>query len=245
VQAVYLLEPSPSAGLIDQFSAFAFLVKNLVRQRGLMILGQPGLLQGTGMAFPWMIFETSHLDTGHIVEDLVIGLDMLERGHSVRFCDVARVTSPQASRQSTLQQRTRWEHGYLMTMLSRTPRLALHAVRTGRSELLAMAMDLAVPPLSLLMLFYGLLSIASVVMGISTGQWWSALSLVLLGVVFTATVMVVCHRFGRHIIAPAKLLLAPAYALWKLPIYLRFLISPQRQWVRTQRVAPKGMVKSA
>ncbi len=238
VQAVYLLEPAEDAGVLNQLSAFAFLVKNLVRQRGLLVLGQPGLLQGTGMAFPWMIFETAHLDTGHIVEDLVIGLDMLERGHSVRFCDVARVTSPQVSRQSTLKQRTRWEHGYLSTMLTRSPRLALQAIRSGRTELMAMALDLAVPPLSLLMFLYtGVLGLA-VGAGVLTGHWWAAGWLLSLGLVFLFTMMAVCRRFGRDVISVSALLLAPAYALWKLPIYLRFITQPEQDWVRADRSDP-------
>ena len=153
VQCVYLLEPDPGANPISRLSNFAFLVKNLVRQRGMMVLGQPALLQGTGMAFPWMVIDAASLATGHITEDLVIGLDMLERGHSPRFCDSARVFSAQASPEAEVAQRTRWEHGYLSTMLQRAPRLFLRGL-TGRPELIGCAADLTVPPLSLLAIFY-------------------------------------------------------------------------------------------
>src|SRR5438067_1718063 len=55
VQAEYVLEVPAGAGWRGQVSAFAFLVKNVVRPRGLARLGAPCLLTGTGMAFPWPI----------------------------------------------------------------------------------------------------------------------------------------------------------------------------------------------
>jgi hypothetical protein len=47
-------------------------------------------------------------------------------------------------------QRSRWEHGHLQTLLTQTPRLATASVGQKRFDLLAIALDLSVPPLSLL-----------------------------------------------------------------------------------------------
>jgi cellulose synthase/poly-beta-1,6-N-acetylglucosamine synthase-like glycosyltransferase len=233
-QCVYLLDSAPDAGVLDRLSAFAFLVKNLVRQRGLMNLGQPALLQGTGMAFPWMVIDATPLSTGHIVEDLVIGLDLVEAGHAPRFCVEARVTSPQAGQKAAVSQRTRWEHGYLRTMLRRSPRL-LGKGLLGRPHLLTVGLDLAVPPLSLLVLLYAAATVAVAVKSYLIGSYGFLIGLLLLGVMFAAVTLIVCLRFARDVIGVRTLLLAPFYAAWKLPIYLRFFTEPQTDWVRTDR----------
>ncbi|MEM1445441.1 MAG: glycosyltransferase family 2 protein [Planctomycetota bacterium] len=238
-QCVYLLEPQEDAGVLDQLSAFAFLVKNLVRQRGMMNLGQPALLQGTGMAFPWMTIDTAQLNTGHIVEDLVIGLNMLEAGHAPRFCVEAKVTSPQAAKKAALTQRTRWEHGYLSTMLTRCPKLIAKGV-LGRPHLLAVGLDLAVPPLSLLVVLYVLAAALIAVKAIATGVVAPLIAMAVLGATFAAVTLIVCLVFARGVIGVGTLLLAPAYAAWKLPIYFRFLIKPETAWVRTERTETPG-----
>ncbi len=245
VQCVNLLRPDPDGTPLSQLSNFAFLVKNLVRQRGMMVLGQPAHLQGTGMAFPWMVIDSVQLATGSITEDLVIGLDMLERGHSPRFCDSARVTSPQASPSAEVAQRTRWEHGYLATMIRRMPRLFRLGL-LGRPELLGIAADLTVPPLSLLMLLYlGALGFVGVSLAAATaviGDGFPLLVacfawLVFLGFAFAVVIVVVCRVFARDRMPLSTLLAVPLYAMGKLPIYLGFLQSRQTRWVRAERPA--------
>ncbi|MEM1098771.1 MAG: glycosyltransferase family 2 protein [Planctomycetota bacterium] len=233
-QCVYLLETPEDAGVLDQLSAFAFLVKNLVRQRGMMNLGQPALLQGTGMAFPWMTIDTAQLNTGHIVEDLVIGLNMLEAGHAPRFCMEAKVTSPQAAKKAALTQRTRWEHGYLSTMFKRCPKLIAKGL-LGRPHLLAVGLDLAVPPLSLLVVLYVIATGMIAAKALASGVFGPLIAMVVLGVAFAAVTLTVCLVFARGVIGVGTLLLAPAYAAWKIPIYFRFLVKPETTWVRTQR----------
>ncbi|MEM7577156.1 MAG: glycosyltransferase family 2 protein [Planctomycetota bacterium] len=233
-QCVYLLESPKDAGVLDQLSAFAFLVKNLVRQRGMMNLGQPALLQGTGMAFPWMVIDTAQLNTGHIVEDLVIGLNMLEAGHAPRFCIEARVTSPQAAKKAALTQRTRWEHGYLSTMLRRCPKLIAKGL-LGRPHLLAVGLDLAVPPLSLLVLLYVFATTLVAIKAFAGDIYGPLIAMLVLGAAFAAVTLMVCLVFARGVIGIGTLLLAPIYAAWKLPIYARFLIKPETAWVRTDR----------
>ena len=52
-QAINLLAPDLAAPPMVQISNFAFLIKNLVRQRGLQRLAGRAHLTGTGMAMPW------------------------------------------------------------------------------------------------------------------------------------------------------------------------------------------------
>ena len=144
VQAIYLMElpekPSPK----DSVSALAFLVKNLVRPSGLKRLGLPGLLTGTGMAFPWSALQKATLASGNIVEDMQLGLDLAIAGYTPLFCSEARVTGrlPQ-QRQAAKSQRTRWEHGHLQTLLTQVPKLLKESVRQRRIDLAALALDLS------------------------------------------------------------------------------------------------------
>ena len=70
VQARYVMRADRTASPILQISNFAFWLKNAVRQRGINRMGGAALLTGTGMAFPWTLFEKLPLATSKIVEDL-------------------------------------------------------------------------------------------------------------------------------------------------------------------------------
>jgi cellulose synthase/poly-beta-1,6-N-acetylglucosamine synthase-like glycosyltransferase len=241
VQAVYLMERPTQPTAKDAVSALAFAVKNQVRPLGLGRLGFPCLLTGTGMAFPWEILRNAQLASGNIVEDMQLALDLAIAGHPASFCPEARVTGilPQQER-AARSQRTRWEHGHLKTAMTQVPRLLKAAVAQRRWDLVAIALDLWIPPLSLLVILWvGGLAIAlssnvllTQTLGLSIG-----LPVALLGVegilIFVAIVGA-WARFGRDL--PLLTLLSiPFYILWKLPLYLAFIVKPQTKWVRTER----------
>ncbi|MGB3513574.1 MAG: glycosyltransferase family 2 protein, partial [Microcoleaceae cyanobacterium] len=138
VQAVYLMEKPPAPTPKDSISALAFMVKNLVRPIGLSRLGLPCLLGGTGMAFPWPVIQKISLASGNIVEDLQLGLDLAMAGNPPILCSEARVIGilPQEE-EAAKSQRTRWEHGYLKTLLSQVPNLVGESFRQKRLDLLA------------------------------------------------------------------------------------------------------------
>ena len=238
VQALYLQEigdaAEADASPLGRISAFAFRVKNHVRQRGLARLGAPAVLQGSGVGYPWDLISRTELATADLVEDLAVGIDLAERGHPATFCEQADFTAAQGGDEATRSQRTRWEHGYLMTIFRRVPGLLLRGL-AGRPRLLSIALDLAVPPLSLLCAALGGLTLAAAVLALGVGVTGPLVWLLALGVVFTATVCLVAARFGQGLVSPATLLMAPGYALNKLPIYLSLLRGPQATWVRTKR----------
>src|SRR5437588_585480 len=66
------------------------------------------------------------------------------------FPSVAVASRLPAGRRAAAAQRTRWEHGSLLALLHYGPRLVFHSIRQRRLDLLALALDLSVPPLSLL-----------------------------------------------------------------------------------------------
>ncbi len=234
IQALYLLEKPKNATPKDTISALAFLVKNHVRPAGLAAWNLPCLLTGTGMAFPWDIIRQATLASDNLVEDIQLGLDLAIAGHPPQFCEQAKITGilPQQEQAAT-SQRTRWEHGYLQTLLRQCPRLVKNALQQKRFDLLALAADISVVPLSLWVLIWlgGLtLSLAGWALGASLTP---VILLVIAGVCFKIAVVSAWAKFGRGEI-PAKTLLAvPFYVLWKIPLYFAFLINRQSQWVRT------------
>lgn len=235
-QALYLMEQPATPKPKDAVSALAFLVKNLVRPRGLSQLGLPCLLTGTGMAFPWSIIRNAALASGNIVEDMQLGIDLSIAKHPPLFCDHTRVTGllPQQEQAAT-SQRTRWEHGHLQTILTQVPKLLKTALSQQRFDLLAMSLDLSVPPLSLLIMIWIAVTGAAILAGCLGLSWWPTLVLAIEGLLMFAAILAAWARFGRAELPVRTLLAIPLYMLWKIPLYFAFLVRPQTEWVRTER----------
>lgn len=236
VQALYLMRAPAGAGLKVLVAEFAWRVKNLVRPRGWARLGLPCQLMGAGMAFLWRDLAKVELASGHLVEDLKLGLDFCRQGKPPLFCPEALVSSQfPGSDEGLSSQRKRWEHGHLGVVLADAPRLLATAVAQGNGRLLAMALDLLVPPLALLSLLslatFLLCWLAFVAFGVLAPALLATLALVLL----SASVVLAWARFAREQIAFSVLLYAPLYAMKKIPLYLGFLIRRQVEWVRSKR----------
>jgi len=239
VQGLYLMHAPEGASLKQRVAEFAWRVKNGVRPSGGLRLGQPCALMGTGMAFPWCLINRASLASGHLVEDMKLGIDLALAGHPPLFESGARIDSmfpvTEASAQS---QRLRWEHGHIATLLVEGPRLIRHAVVSGDVRLLGMALDLMVPPVTLLL---GMVVVTAAI-GIALAAQGSAgvgmMAFAALAVLIAALVR--CWWVaGRSLLSAKDLLRAPAYALWKLPVYLRFVTRRQTDWVRTDRHDPR------
>ncbi|MBF2003383.1 MAG: glycosyltransferase [Synechococcales cyanobacterium M58_A2018_015] len=236
VQSIYLMELPAQPKPKDAVSALAFLVKNLVRPRGLNRLGLPGILAGTGMAFPWSVIRQVSLASGNIVEDMQLSMDLAIAGYPTVFCNDSKVIGllPQQE-QAAKSQRTRWEHGHLRTMQTQIPLLIAAALQQRRLDLLAIALDLAIPPLSLLvMLWLGTLGL-TLLAGVLGLFWLPAVIAAISGGLIVTAVVVSWLRFGRSTLPAQTLLAVPFYLLWKIPLYFKFLVKPQTQWVRTER----------
>ncbi len=236
VQAAYVLNEPPDASSKQRLSAFAFKFKNVVRPLGLARLGAPCLLTGSGMAFPWQVIRDAPLASGNIVEDMALGLDLAVAGHPPRLCPQAEVTSElPSSKEAAAKQRRRWEHGHLRTMLTQVPRLFVAGIVRCRPRLLGLALELSVPPLSLLFLVWAM------VLAAAGAAWhWYDISLPFLvlacgGLAVLLAIFAAWARFGRERLPLTALLAAPFYVLWKIPIYLKFVGSPETNWVRTGR----------
>jgi cellulose synthase/poly-beta-1,6-N-acetylglucosamine synthase-like glycosyltransferase len=240
VQAVYVLQEPPEASSKQRLSAFAFTFKNLVRPLGLARLGAPCLLTGSGMAFPWPVLSQAPLASGNIVEDLQLGLDLAAAGHLPRLCPDARVTSGlPADEQAALNQRRRWEHGYMQTLLTQVPRLVAAALRQRRPALLGLALELSVPPLSLLFLLWAaVLAAAALAWQLGGASPLPAAVLAGSGLAVLLAIFAAWAKFGRERLPLRALLAAPLYVLWKVPIYVTFFFNRLRIWNPTPRSVP-------
>lgn len=235
-QARYIIHPRENCSVGQQISAFAVILKNHIRLLGLKKLGIPCHLTGSGMAFPWDTIEQAKLASGNIVEDMKLGVDMIVAGHGTQYCPEAYVHSKFPETQEGHQeQRTRWEHGHLQTILSLAPGLLWECFRKRKWRELVFALDLAIPPLSLV--FF--IAIAGLIFTGTTafiGLGLLAFKL-LFGVctIFFIGVIMAWWKFGRKTVPIKSLLGVPGYIFSKLTLYRRFIRHRQKDWVRTER----------
>lgn len=235
VQAVNLISPDLAAAPMVQISSFAMLVKNLFRSRGMQRLGGAALLTGTGMAFPWPLVAKAELATGSIVEDLSLGIEMTRSGHAPFLVEDAHVRSAPAALGDALQQRRRWEHGFLDTLRRQALPVLAAGIRRGAWREILLGLHLFVPPLALLLML-AMISIAilAVLAALGASATPLVLSLALLGLVLIFVIIGWVSE-GRAFLSAGALLRTPLYVLWKLPIYIGFIKKPQADWTRTPR----------
>jgi cellulose synthase/poly-beta-1,6-N-acetylglucosamine synthase-like glycosyltransferase len=192
------------------------------------------------MAFPWACIRDASLATGHIVEDLKIGIEVARTGSPPLFCPEALLTSTfAATSEGSQSQRTRWEHGHIDVILSDAPRLLATGVKKFDIRIIAMALDLAVPPLALLSLLNGVVWIAGALMLFAAHSPIPLLVASASLILITVSVFMSWRYHGRHVVSLSDLWFAAFYAVIKIPLYARFLVARQLNWVRSKRDGEK------
>lgn len=236
VQADYVSQPVGTSAL-SMISALAMLIRNRVRPRGLRRLGLPCHLMGSGMGFPWNVLLAAPDTEGDLVEDLLMGIELTLLGHEPALCVDAGVRSElPTDNRAALQQRRRWEHGQIGTLLRHGPRLIWAGITRLRPKLIVAGADLMVPPLALLV---GLLIATAVAAGTLQALGGAMLPLAITGASLGLVgfgVVLGWARYGREMVPFRYLLMVPFYLLWKLPLYLSFVFGRrEREWRRTER----------
>lgn len=235
-QARYLFEVPENRSTKSLISAFAITVKNWVRPLGMRQLDLPSLLFGTGMAFPWSVLTSVNIASGHIVEDMKLGLDLAIAGYPPLFMPSVHVTGQLPdSGQAATSQRTRWEHGHLQVLRDYVPQLLWQSFRQARPDLLALGLDLAIPPLTLLIMLWGLALGLTGMAGLIGWGWLPAGIVAIAGSLLVGAIAAAWLRFARQDIPLRSLIAFVGYLLWKVPLYFKFLVKPQSDWVRTER----------
>jgi len=238
VQCLNLMVADPaSSASPPRLAEFAWRIKNDFRPTGYARLGLPCQLLGTGMAVPWTLIQPERFATGHLSEDMLFGLELAMEGHPPRFFRVARVTSyfPD-SQHGREQQRQRWVHGHLGLIYSHVPRLIYNSLRRRDIGLLALAFDLAVPPLGVLAVADLILAMSCLIFAAVTGAS-APLGLAMLGCALfsfcLATTWCVC---GRDLVGAKEIKQLPRHLMLVMRSALNLVLGHKAQWIRADRL---------
>ena len=236
VQARYAMLAPPAPTAADKISRLAWTIKTFVRPLGSAHLGWPCQLMGSGMALPFEQLSRLDLATSHLAEDQKLGADFALAGRAPYFCPGAEIVSqlPQGET-GKRQQRTRWEHGHLAIIGEFFLPLTGHAISKRSLRLLAFALDLCIPPLTLLAMSLMLMELAGLAWFVVSGGTAPLIVSSIVLACFMATIGIAWWRFAQQIISWRELAAGPAYCLLKIPSYIRFFIHRRIDWVRTER----------
>src|SRR5262249_43445328 len=237
VQSLYFMLAPKHAPPSKGVNIFAWRVKNWIRPLGLKLFGLPTQLFGTGMAFPLSLLLGRDLGNSRLAEDTALGLALASAGYPPLFVSEARIYSQfPVSEVGMEQQRQRWEKGHLDNIVDLVPGALAKSLRDRNGGLAALAIDMAVPPLSLLVLVTALCEILggiafvlgapTVVLAIPT----SSTLLLVLGTALAWTAV------GRDVLPPRELLRLPLLVLEKLGFYHKIASGKATSaWTRTDR----------
>ena len=242
VQATYLMNQPDNPSLTDRVSIFALKVKNLVRILGLNRLGYHSLLTGSGMAFPWSIISQISLAGSKTTDDMQLTVDLALAGKTPIFTEEVLVMGRLMKDQAATSQRSRWEHGHLEMILVEVPRLLKTFLQQRRLALLVLALDISIPPLSLLVMLWLTITTMATLATIFGASSLPALMLGITGLGLLSALLLIWTKFGSEDLCLKDLTAIPFYILGKIPIYLKFLVNPQSRWLKTERDVQEHIV---
>lgn len=227
--------PSGTDG-IATLSSLATLLKNLVRPLGLHALGLPCLLGGSGSAYPFGALRKAPQGEGSIAEDYQLTIDLLRLGYPSIFVSEARIDTQLPARPSVaLRQRRRWEHGHILLAAAAAPKLFIEGLRLLDRNRIAIALELAVPPLALLGLMWFVVALSALILFMIDGAVEPLLLLLGTGLLFAILVVSAWLRFAGAKPALTAIAALPRYVLWKLPLYADFFFDRETRWTKTGR----------
>jgi len=101
--------------------------------------------------------------------------------------------------------------------------------------MLAMAIDMCLPPLELLVLIIAMLSMVGLLMSAVTHQLLPWSGILIDALLVAVAVILAWFKFGRNIVKFSELLMVPFYIATKIPLYAKFVFKRQSEWVRSKR----------
>ncbi|MBO0777139.1 MAG: glycosyltransferase [Actinobacteria bacterium] len=236
VQGEYLVLTDGSTR--TQLMAAAFLLFHRVRLGGRARLGLPAALVGNGMLFSRPLLEAHPWDAFTGVEDLECTIRLRLAGIRPVYAPLAVVRGPMAGGyREAAGQRARWEGGRLHAMRTWLPTLLRRGLR--EPELLDACLDLAVPPLGLLVFVVAAgAAVAGAAVLLAGVPAWSMAGWAVAGASIALFVGVGLPAAHAPLASYLALLETPRFLLWKLLAYGRLArgFDPGR-WDRTQRGA--------
>ncbi|MBJ6120503.1 glycosyltransferase family 2 protein [Sphingomonas mollis] len=235
VQSAYTIAVTDADGSVARFSAAAFYIKNAVRQLGAARIGAPALLTGSGMAFPWAIFADLPLATGHVAEDLMLGVQSSLAGRPPSFDPLAIVLGSASSDRGTAVQRRRWESGFFQVAGDSAGALFRRAVTTRRPGLAWLGLHLLTPPLVPLLTLDIAATLLLVLAFVIAGVGGAAMGILMVMTVMAVTAVVVALMAHGQTALLRGWRDVPRYVVWKLGLSLAALVRRERTWIRTDR----------
>jgi hypothetical protein len=240
VQGHYAVADDGSSPTVA-FRAAAMAARTYLRPLGRTAIGGSAGLHGNGMVFARSAVADLRW-SDHLTEDVELHVDLLLSGTRVQFAPHARVTAEMPSSLAAARtQHERWERGRVEIARRYVPPLLRRAVGggpAGRIAYLDAAMDLIVPPLSVVAGAATALGLAGASRRCSIDDRGSGDLLVGL----TTMAVVAGHVLTalRLTDAPPStyraLLQTPRMVAWKLRLWSRVIVDPGRAtWTRTER----------
>ncbi len=217
--------------------AIAIALFNHLRPLGRSVFGWSAGLKGNGMVFHHTVIERFGWDAFALAEDAEYHIRLIEAGIRVMYVPEAVVSAemPVSLEQADSQQH-RWERGRIELARASGWRLVRGFLRTGDGARLDVAMELALPPLSMVVGAAALCCVLAAALRWPVAIWLAACLMALLGLHLIAGA--VLARLTPR--AYLSLLRAPLYVVWKCWVYLAALMGRGgAAWVRTQRASAK------
>jgi cellulose synthase/poly-beta-1,6-N-acetylglucosamine synthase-like glycosyltransferase len=232
-QSCYLMQ-APEGEAKTKIAEFTWWIINAIRATGLHALSIGCHIQGSGIAFPKSTLAMVNFASGSIVEDLELGLKLSLAKNRVLFTPNSTVTSHFPDNQEGLEeQRKRWEHGHLDTVL-KVPYFLFSAVKNRSVRAIFLVLDAAIPPLfAFILVLFGFLLLGGI--GAFFGYTTLFSAVIMLLSTLTITLAIVWLLKGHKILTLRDIPNILRFIWGKFSIYFSFVTSKQTTWVKTTR----------
>jgi cellulose synthase/poly-beta-1,6-N-acetylglucosamine synthase-like glycosyltransferase len=237
IQAYYTMKAAGTSAT-GTLRELALCLVHLVRPLGKARFGGSAGLKGSGMCFSRTAIERAGWSAAGLAEDIEQHIRILRAGMRVDFAREAVVLgeAPESLASAGSQHR-RWEAGRISAARQEAAGLLLEGIRQRSLARVDAAVELLIPPISvlaaalLLFLPLGLVLQSNPVVAIDLA------GIAALALYLTAGVALLKPR-------PADLALGvlamPRYVIWKVALYARALVRRPTTWERSQRDARPG-----
>lgn len=234
-QSLYRIGRGEPKSASQMLSYLALTIKNQVRPLALAKLRLGNLLTGSGMAFPADCLAAVSLASDNTADDMELSCELALSGVFPTFCAAAEVDSAFPNEEDDRGvQRKRWIHGHVRTMLRYAPRLLASAAYNFAPRRAIYALELCVPPLSMLVAVTVLLWGASCWVGWWTQTWTQVIGTSTMLLLLVTAIAVNWFAFARREVPWTALVRVPLHLLSGLAAIAQGLVRRQG-WTDTSR----------
>jgi len=232
---------NPDTSWRTRLMAYAFCLFNGVTPLGQSVLGLSAGFKGNGMCFSTRSLQRVPWRSFGLVEDMEYSWNVRIAGGKIAFLADVQVLGvmPGHDGKAAVSQRRRWEFGrrdvgrQVLVPLLRSSHLSL-------VDKFASVLDLTMPPMILLLVYYLCVVAANLLVILGT-QHAAGLTAFLIGSSLIMSLALMVHAISPFLVFQLSwnylltLLYLPVYAAWKLAAMFS---GRPTQWVRTAREEP-------